>query len=46
MCFVFLGATPDGKDRLPFSNPYGARRRNRGKAKEAERKTVGKQASR
>jgi peroxiredoxin len=47
MCFVFLGATSDGKGRSPFANPFGGgRRRDREKAKEAVKKAEGKQASR
>jgi peroxiredoxin len=48
MCFVFLGATSEGKERSPFANPFtgGNRRRNRDKPKEAEKKADGKQASR
>jgi hypothetical protein len=49
MCFVFLGATSEGKERSPFANPFGGggRRRDRlEKAKEAAKKAANKQASR
>lgn len=49
MCFVFLGATSEGKERSPFANPFGGggrRRDRREKAKEAAKKDAGKQASR
>jgi len=50
MCFVFLGATSDGKDRSPFSNSvFGGRRRDREKGKEKPKeaaKPANNQASR
>jgi peroxiredoxin len=49
MCFVFLGATSEGKERSPFGNPFGGgnrRGRQREKAKEAAKKAAEKQASR
>jgi peroxiredoxin len=48
MCFVFLGATSEGKERSPFTDPFGGgRRRDRmKKAQEGIKKAADKQASR